>query len=137
MQLVPPIYDENWKSTDLKYEKVNVVKLMTKKSIFLAQSPLLPQRQGDCPHSVESITGRHPAHLSSVTSAPCPPPLSLKFRGPLFLIFSVLKKCTVDHVPPSPPNSCISICFGYKTLFSTSPMIIISDSFRNTSNYVK
>ena len=33
-----------------------------------------------------SITGRHPAHFSSVTSTPCPI-LSLKFRGPLFIIF--------------------------------------------------
>ena len=58
----------------------------------------------------------------------------------LFCFFLIInKQCTVDRVRPphTPQNSYISIYFGHKTLFSPNPMIIISGSFRNTSNYMK
>ena len=126
------------------------------KKKILASSPLLPQRQGYCPHSVGGITGRHHAHCSSVTSTPGPS-VSLNFWGPFFYFYFYYslfihlscsctfpffwimnKKCRVNHVcPPPPRNLYISIYFSHKRLFSPNPMIIITGSFRNTSNYMK
>ena len=56
--------------------------------VILAQSPLLPQRQGDCPLSV-LVTGRHPSHFSSVTSTPGIL-LFLKMLKPPFLNFFII-----------------------------------------------
>ena len=56
---------------------------------------------------------------------------------PFFLIIN--NKCTVDHVHPStyPPKIHISIYFGHETLFLQNLMIIITGTFRNTSNFMK
>ena len=59
----------------------------------------------------------------------------------LFRFFLIInKKCTLEYVHPPPrthQNSYISIYFGHKTLFSANLMIIITGTFRNTSNYMK
>ena len=39
--------------------------------------------------------------------------------------------------PPPLQNSYVSMYLGHKTLFSTNLMIIITGTFRNTSNYMK
>ena len=57
---------------------------------------------------------------------------------PFFWII-INKKCTVEYVrlPHTPQSSHISIYFGHKTLFSPNLIIIITGTFRNTSNYMK
>ena len=56
----------------------------------MAPSPLLPQRQGDCPHGVGVSQGATLLILP-VTSTPCPPPF-LKIYEPPFLNFFI-----IDH----------------------------------------
>ena len=56
-----------------------------KKYIFLAQSPLLPQRKRDCPHSVGVSHGANLLILAQLHRRFSPP--FLKIWGPHFLIF--------------------------------------------------
>ena len=59
----------------------------------------------------------------------------------LLFFFWMNKKCTVDHVhSPNTPlktHIYIYIYFEHKTFFSPNLMIIITGTFRNTSNYMK
>ena len=93
MQFILPFYDENCRggSILLKYEKVNVGKWRIKKYIyiFLAPSPLLPQRQRDCPHSV-GISQGATLHIVAQLHLLLPPPPFLKFLGPHFPNFFII-----------------------------------------------
>ena len=95
MQCVPPFYDENSRtSTHLNYKKVNVWKLIIKKTHNNSgtKSPPSSKVRGlstQCEGIIgRHQRGRHPAHCNSVTTTPWPP--FLKFFGLPFLNFFII-----------------------------------------------